>query len=371
MVQTVGCIGGYAQGGGHSPASRNYGLGADQILEAQVILANGAIVTANACQNSEIFFAIRGGGGGTYGVAISTTVKAYPPSSVVAQTFSMAPFTDAEIPQFMEALAIIYGAYPDLNDAGYSGYGSWFVQFEVDVVGNSTTGYSHAIALFGQTVSEAESIFAPVAAQLQKYNGTSLVFSTSYLSFPSYTAYYDTLSGGQVAVGGSGGAASSRLFDRRALTSSPENLKKMLNVTAGTPGEFTLTSVSLVGGGAVFTDASDPNSGVLPAWRVSYVHNVVSRSWPAGANASTQAAFHHDLTYVKGAAMRALAPNTGSYMNEADREDPRYLQDFYGQNVPKLEAIKAEYDPQSVFYCPTCLGSEKWAETSTGQLCPA
>jgi FAD/FMN-containing dehydrogenase len=43
MVQTVGCIGGYAQGGGHSPASRNYGLGADQILEAQVILANGAI----------------------------------------------------------------------------------------------------------------------------------------------------------------------------------------------------------------------------------------------------------------------------------------------------------------------------------------
>ena len=102
-------------------------MGADQILEAQVVLASGVIVTANACQNSDLFFAIRGGGGGTYGVVVSTTVKAHPSTPVVAQVVQMAPYNDSLIPEFMDALAIVYGAYPLLNDGGYSGYGSWAV----------------------------------------------------------------------------------------------------------------------------------------------------------------------------------------------------------------------------------------------------
>ena len=48
------------QGGGHSPATHDFGLGADQVLEAQVVLASGEIVTASACQNQDLFFAIRG-----------------------------------------------------------------------------------------------------------------------------------------------------------------------------------------------------------------------------------------------------------------------------------------------------------------------
>jgi hypothetical protein len=123
-------------------------------------------------------------------VVVSTTVKAHPPSAVVAQTFGMAPLADSEIPQFMDALAIMYAAYPDLNDAGYSGYGSWAVQSSFPVFENSTTGYTHTIALFGQSIAQAQSIFAPVAADLQSYNGTSLVISTSYSSFPSYSSFY-------------------------------------------------------------------------------------------------------------------------------------------------------------------------------------
>jgi FAD/FMN-containing dehydrogenase len=366
---SVGCIGGWAQGGGHSPASRNYGLGADQILDATVVLASGDIVTADACQNTDLFFAIRGGGGGTFGVVVSTTVKAHPPSAVAAQTFGMAPLTEADTPQFMDALAEIYAAYPALNDAGYSGYGSWAVQAPFPVFGSSTTGYSHSLALFGQSSAQAQSIFAPVAAKLQRYNG-SLQMSTNYTPFPSYATFYSALSGVQQPVGSSG-AAGSRLFDRAALTGSAAALKQMLNITAGSPGEFAQTGVSLVSGGQVFKDASDRNSGVNPAWRTSYLLSTVGRGWAAGTNASTQAEIHHDVTYNKVGAMRALAPNTGSYMNEADRLDPLYLQDFYGNNTTKLKSIKRKYDPHSVFYCPTCVGSENWAEDSTGRLCPA
>ncbi|WP_423776854.1 FAD-binding protein [Bacillus velezensis] len=91
---------GWFQGGGHSPASRDYGLGADQILEAEVVLANGEIITANSCHNQDIYFAIRGGGGGTYGVVVSTIIKAYPTTSISAQTLAVAPLTDADIPVF-------------------------------------------------------------------------------------------------------------------------------------------------------------------------------------------------------------------------------------------------------------------------------
>jgi FAD/FMN-containing dehydrogenase len=102
-------------------------LGADQILEAQVVLASGVIVTANACQTCDLFFAIRAGGGGTYGVVVSITAKAHPSTPIVAQVIQMAPYNDSLIPDFMDALAIVYGAYPSLNHGGYSGYGSWAV----------------------------------------------------------------------------------------------------------------------------------------------------------------------------------------------------------------------------------------------------
>jgi hypothetical protein len=252
-------------------------MGADQILEAQVVLASSAVVTANACQNSDLFSAIRGGGGGTYGVVLSTTIKVHPSTPVVAQILQIAPFNDTYIPEFMDALAIIYGSFPAINDGGYSGYGSWAVQSYAPVVSSFTSGYQHAIAVFNQSLATAQATFAPVASQLAPYDGTSIFISTTYIQFPSYQSYYATLSGVQASVG-TGGALGSRFLDRKALTNSSA-LRKMLNTTAGLPGQFTSTDMCLVSGGQVFADASDQYSGVNPAWRTSYVHNIVARGW--------------------------------------------------------------------------------------------
>ena len=59
--QTVGCFGGFLQGGGHGSLSHTFGLGADQVLEYKVALASGEIVTANSCRNTDLFAALRGG----------------------------------------------------------------------------------------------------------------------------------------------------------------------------------------------------------------------------------------------------------------------------------------------------------------------
>ncbi|TLD36580.1 FAD-binding domain-containing protein [Venturia nashicola] len=69
--------GGQTQAGGHAALSSN-GMGADQVLELKVVLANGALVTANPTTNQDLFLALRGGGPGTFGVVVEATVKVYP-----------------------------------------------------------------------------------------------------------------------------------------------------------------------------------------------------------------------------------------------------------------------------------------------------
>lgn len=53
-------MGGYITGGGHSPISNIYGLGADQVYEVEMVTPTGEIITANECQHKDLFWAIRG-----------------------------------------------------------------------------------------------------------------------------------------------------------------------------------------------------------------------------------------------------------------------------------------------------------------------
>ena len=302
------------QGGGHGPAVHDHGLGADQVLEATVVTACGDIVTASPCYNSDLFFAIRGGGGGTYGVVISTVIKAYPTRKVAAIQYAFAPRSNAAIASFMDALADIYTAYPDLSDIGFNGYGSWAIASPTPIWGNHTIGFRQVFAIFGKTEEEALALFKPFSDTMEKYSSSLYSDLTSY-GFDKYVDYYNTLSGVIGPVGYSA-AVGSRLLDRKALTSSRAALSKMLNITAGTPEQFASTNIALVGGGQVFRDASDPYSGVNPAWRDTYLENICARGWPPGSPPSVTGPIQEDVTNVKLQALKDLAPDSGTYMNE-------------------------------------------------------
>lgn len=64
------------QGGGHSVLSPVFGLGVDRVLQFRLITPDGEIRIANECQNADLFWALRGGGGGTFGVVLEVTYKA-------------------------------------------------------------------------------------------------------------------------------------------------------------------------------------------------------------------------------------------------------------------------------------------------------
>ena len=88
-ASTVGVVG-WAIGGGHGPLAPALGLGVDNILEVDMILANGTSITINANTNTDLFWAIRGGGGSTWGVITAITYKAHkiPAQGFTVQTLS-------------------------------------------------------------------------------------------------------------------------------------------------------------------------------------------------------------------------------------------------------------------------------------------
>merc|ERR1719492_93618 len=73
---TVG-IAGWSTGGGHGPIANYAGLGVDNLLEAKVVTSDGSLITVNAKQNSDLFWAMRGGGGSTWGIIVEFTLRTH------------------------------------------------------------------------------------------------------------------------------------------------------------------------------------------------------------------------------------------------------------------------------------------------------
>jgi hypothetical protein len=68
-------------------------------------------------------------------------------------------------------------------------------------------------------------------------------------------------------------------------------------------------------------------------------------------------------------ALAKLTPGGAAYLNEGDFRQPDFQNVFYGQSYPRLLRIKDKYDPKSLFYGLTAVGSERWTSRPDGRLC--
>jgi FAD/FMN-containing dehydrogenase len=60
-------------------------------------------------------------------------------------------------------------------------------------------------------------------------------------------------------------------------------------------------------------------------------------------------------------AIRQASPAPGSYVNETDYFEPNWQEEFWGENYQRLSQIKSKYDPEGLFFCHHCVGSERWS----------
>ena len=226
-------------GEGHSPATRHYGLGVDQVLSARVVLASGQVVTASPCENADLFYAIRGGGGGgTYGVVTQLQVKTYPTRSVEVIDMVMASAGDESAPLFLDAVTAVYSGLPKLSKAGFGGYGTWVTYAPSGVLGtNNTNFYSQTFTLLGETASTARELFSPFVDALRSFNetGSAIDITITQSSYADYGSYY-TAKPGTAGPVGAVSALASRLLDSDALAGNQTRLREVMDTFAGVPG---------------------------------------------------------------------------------------------------------------------------------------
>jgi hypothetical protein len=113
LCPSVG-LGGYIQGGGVGPLGRAYGLAADSLVSARVVLANGTgVVTADATgPHADLFWALRGGGGGNWGVVTSFTLAVYP--AAPAYTWTLTCFNATTPKQVNAVVQLVMSIAPSL-----------------------------------------------------------------------------------------------------------------------------------------------------------------------------------------------------------------------------------------------------------------
>ncbi|HZS19746.1 MAG TPA: FAD-binding oxidoreductase, partial [Pseudonocardiaceae bacterium] len=88
---------GHALGGGLGANSRHAGLMCDQLMSASVVLPGGRAVTASAAENPDLFWALRGGGGGNFGVTTSLTFATFPTKDLDVVNLNFPPQAFAQV----------------------------------------------------------------------------------------------------------------------------------------------------------------------------------------------------------------------------------------------------------------------------------
>lgn len=338
--ETVGISGGWVQAGGHSVLSNVYGLGIDRVLQYKLVTPEGHYRIANRCQNQALFWALRGGGGGTFGVVLESTHLVEPSLSLVVVDMSF----KSNLTTLLDFYQILVEeALPWAND-GWGGH----------LIGSSVV---HVNPLL--TVEEAKKSTKRAAAYVVAQGGT--VTYTQYDSF--YPFFEKYIRGGAVTVGNVH-LAGSRLIPT-AVLDNPDGQQAILG--------FIKDFVSK--GGSLYVPVASPHlykpsstnlTSATPAWYTTLWELGAGGTW-AWNSTLKQRIEAVDRLDNSTAVLESITPNSGAYTNEANPFTENWQEAWWGhENYASLLAIKQRYDPDGLLRCWRCVG---WDDGDVADSC--
>jgi FAD/FMN-containing dehydrogenase len=342
---TVG-VGGFLQGGGIGMLTRKVGLGADRMVSAKVVLADGRTVCASRTENADLFWALRGNGGGNYGVITSYELKPVPVASMVNYTVSWPAEVAKQVIEAWQPWSI--GAPWDLGaslavftpDAAtvppqVVAFGAWFgTQADLDRLLDALVAQAGA-APSARVVAQK----APRDAMMEWYGCAQLTTEQCHrvgyspeAQMPR-TNFYRTrnrMFGGPVP-------------DADGLLSAFEADKRA--------GQFRMLYLESIGGQAGVPDRRATayvhrNTQILCGYSIALTapdftaeDTAACEQWAAGGFA-------------------ALDPHSlgESYQNFIDPSLPDWRDAYYKENYSKLVAVKDRYDPHRFFRFDRAIG---------------
>ncbi|KAL7816041.1 hypothetical protein V8C44DRAFT_307463 [Trichoderma aethiopicum] len=363
--KTVG-IGGYITGGGHSVFAPKFGLAADNVWEMELVTPGGDIVVANENQYPDLFWAMRGGGGSTFGVITSVTLKTHPSPKILGLLYGI--ITDPRETIVYDLITYILSQTPYLMAQGLSGYNlitrDMATPLQLPGAPDRVAGFLGSSVL--QDVDSPEAVaalFKPLNDTIRKRWADKVQFYVLPTAYDSFLAWFDNnydtdpAGGSQYLV--------SRLLDGEALTGNQQKLKSALEATLASSG--TIAAFMVGGKGVHDAKPRGGSNAVNPAWRNAYLHTLTSQSFrPFNKTAEKDAIATLDSEFQP---LRDLTPKSGAYINEAFPFEKNWQETFWGSNYARLLRIKRAIDPTDVFWCSPCVGNERWEVRQSGKLC--
>jgi FAD/FMN-containing dehydrogenase len=384
-VQGGGCatvgVAGLIQSGGFGSFSKNYGMAAAGLLEAEIVTADGAARTVNACREPELFWGLKGGGGGSLGVVTRLTLRT------------------RELPDFFGAVSVTIEA---ASDDAFRRLIGRLVAFYADALFNPHWGEQlHfgpgnrvAVAMLFQGMSrpQAEATWRPFLDWVVASPSDFRIERTpKIVSVPARHFWDPTLlkrAPGVVLTDDRPGAAADNVFwadnlgetgvvlhayqsawlPASLLREQRQELLADALFAASRHWGMGLHFNKGLAGAPADAVAAARDTAMNPAVTDAFALAICAAGGPPAYSGipghepdPALARRHADSIEAAMSELRKLMPEAGSYVSESNFFDANWRRSFWGSNYPRLLAVKRKYDPDGLFFVHHGVGSEEWS----------
>jgi hypothetical protein len=284
----------------------------------------------NPYTDKDHFWAIRGGGGNSWGIITSATYKTHPVPTHI--NVALAQYATNSTEAHREVLKRAFQALPAITDAGYTGYGTLGQPLGlIFIQPNGTNGTATEVTKLLTQVGEVQGV------QSQQVGSFNL---------PSWLAYCNTfLSDPNIATNI---IDPSRLLTADILSEKTDQLLDLIS-------DFPDFGPGLNFIGKVDSRARDSTS-VHEMWKQSRTVFSMSANWPDDAPESEKRRRKARAVEVSRRMEEIVGKNGGTYVNEANPYEPNWERTFWGNKYSRLQEVKKKVDPDSLFVCNRCVG---------------